>query len=95
MTLFKFVINQCYSTKSIIDAKYLAANVQIPDLILKPEKFKTRFALLRAHQLNISPLGKPKGASISQTKISKIFTKKNKKRTKPLTSKETSLHLYL
>ena len=95
MTLFKFVINQCYSTKSIIDAKYLAANVQIPDLILKPEKFKTRFALLRAHQLNISLLGKPKGASIFRLKSLKIFTKKNKKRTKPLTSKETSLHLYL
>jgi hypothetical protein len=79
MTLFKFVINQCYSTKSIIDAKYLAANVQIPDLILKPGKFKTRFALLRAHQLNISPLGKPKGASISKTKVSKIFTKKKQK----------------
>ncbi len=86
MTLFKFVINQCYSTKSIIDAKYLAAIVQIPDLILKPEKFKTRFALLWAHQLNISPY---------QGTLFKRKKKKKNKRTKPLTSEETSLHLYL
>jgi hypothetical protein len=66
-----------------MDAKYLAANVQIPDLILKPEKFKTRFALLRAHQLNISPLGRPKGASIFRLKSRKYSQKKTKNELNP------------